>query len=272
MKNLLKKFLVLLLISIVLAGCSFERSSSVESTEEKITHSTEQEEEIVFDFSEAHLNIASVGDSLTKGVGDITGSGGYVPFLLQNLELESSIRDVTINEYGKKGLTTAGLLKNLQKKPVQDLILQADIVIITIGGNDVMNIAKKNFLHLQMNQFKKGIETYEENVKKAIDYIRSHNEAVDIYLVGLYNPFYQWFHDIKEFDEIMVSWNERSEEITASYEKVYFVDVAPLFLNEPENLIYEEDYFHPNIKGYEIMGDAIFESIQEHTISKLQES
>ena len=70
----------------------------------------------------------------------------------------------------------------------------------------------------------------------------------------------------------MVSWNERSEEITASYEKVYFVDVAPLFLNEPENLIYEEDYFHPNIKGYEIMGDAIFESIQEHTISKLQES
>lgn len=261
---------MLLLVSIVLGACSFERSITVQTTEE-MAHSTDKEENIIFDFNESHVNIASIGDSLTKGVGDITENGGYLPFLLQDLEAESSIKDVTINDYGKKGLSSAGLVKNVQKEAVQKLISSADIVIITIGGNDVMNIAKKNYSHLKMNYFEEGIQTYEKNVKKVFDLIRTYNEEADVYLVGLYNPFSKWFQDIKEFNEIMVSWNERSKEITQHYKDVYFVDIAPLFSEENENLIYEGDFFHPNSKGYEIMGSAIFECIQENTISHLQE-
>ena len=271
MNNLLKRLLLLLLVSFVLGACSFERSVSVQTTEKEVAPSANEEEEIIFDFSEAHVNVASIGDSLTKGVGDTTDNGGYLPFLLQDLEAESTMKDVTINDYGKKGLSSAGLVKNLQKEPVQELISKADIVIITIGGNDVMNIAKKNYSHLKIDYFKEGIQSYEDNVRKVLDLIRTHNEEADIYLVGLYNPFSQWFQDIKEFDEIMVSWNERSKEITLDYKDVYFVEIASLFTEENENLIYEGDFFHPNLKGYEIMGNAIFESIQENTISHLQE-
>lgn len=268
---MLRRLCLLFLTCLLLTACSFDRSMLVQKKENEVAETKITEEEApIFDFSETNLNIAAIGDSLTKGVGDETKNGGYRSFLLNQMKMELGVDDIAIHDYGKKGLTSSGLVKNVQKPEVKELIATADVIVITIGGNDIMTVAKENFMHLQLTHFQDEMNQYEENVRAVLDYIRSNNEVADIYLVGLYNPFQKWFQDIKEFDEIMLQWNNKSRQITESYDDVYFVEIANLFMNDTENLIYEEDFFHPNHRGYELMGEAIFEELKENTFAKIQ--
>ena len=268
-----RKWLGMLLALFVLTGCSLalpERLTTKEpdgpetpqkAEEEAVEQEKEQEEPAEFD-----LSIASIGDSLTKGVGDETEKGGYTSYLLDRLEEEEGIDEIEFTHYGKRGLSTEGLLGKLENNTVTPIIENADVIIITIGGNDVMNIAKENYRSLKMEQFTDGIEEYEKNLHAIIRKTREINPDADVYFVGLYNPWRQWFADIEEFGRIMELWNENTQEAAGEYEGVYFVEISPLFEGGDDNLIFEEDYFHPNTKGYQLMGEAVYEAIQKHSL------
>ena len=115
------------------------------------------------------------------------------------------------------------------------------------------------------------MQSYEKNVREVLTTIRAQNQEADIYLMGLYNPFDKWFSNIKEFDEILLEWNRTSEEIAKSFDNVHLVKISSLFENDKENLIYEEDYFHPNSKGYQLMGNAVYEELKKYTISPTEQ-
>lgn len=253
--SMIKKTILPSLFFILITGCSLPVNDS------------KQYEEI----SPVNINIAAIGDSLTKGVGDLTNKGGYQPILTTELENEKIIKDINISQYGKKGLSSAGLVKKVNDGTIPPIIDEADVVIITIGGNDVMNIAKKNYRRLEVDQFEAGIVQYEKNVRKIIKEIKTSNKKADIYIVGIYNPFEKWLSSIDEFDEIMVEWNNKSKSIANSLNHVYYVEISDIFQNGDENLIYDEDYFHPNSRGYELMGKAIFQEVKKNTISQLEQ-
>lgn len=268
----MKKAILLSLTCLYLTACSISPIRSIETskTDEHIGNIKEKNEMKVY-FSSTDLKIISIGDSLTQGVGDYPKKTGYQPILEMYLENELKMEEINIVQYGKKGLTSSGLVGKIGSEKVLKLIKDADVVIITIGGNDVMSIAKKNYKHLQVSQFSEGINEYEKNVSTVLTSIREKNNKADIYLVGLYNPFRKWLNDIEEFDDIMIKWNERSEEISHAFDRVYFVEIANAFSKEKENPIYEEDFFHPNSKGYEIMGNAIYQQMKQNTISHVVE-
>ncbi|KKB33365.1 SGNH/GDSL hydrolase family protein [Bacillus thermotolerans] len=214
------------------------------------------------------LHIVSIGDSLTQGVGDSSNSGGYIPYLEQRLEQLDSVNDAQFENYGIKGNRTDQLLDRLDEKEVQQAIQESDVVVITIGGNDVMKVFKDNFMKLRIEEFEREQELYEERLHKIIQTVREQNKETGIVLIGLYNPFREVFGDVKEVKEIMRDWNAASKSIVEEYERTSFVAVDDIFQNPQENLLYK-DQFHPNDRGYELIAERIFETIEGKELEKL---
>lgn len=263
----MKKIITLLLAFVfLLSACR------VDSFQGKLNHSKHValllKEDVPTDFIPQDLTIVSVGDSLTEGVGDSKNRGGYLPYLQSELEKQKGVNHAEFHNFGVKGNRTDQLLKRLQTTKVQATLQGSDIVIITIGGNDVMKVVRENFSHLKVEYFKKAKRQYENNLHEILQLIRSNNKDAMIVLVGLYNPFYTWFSDLKELDEIIDEWNETSELIIETYEDAYFVKIADLFEFHGESLLYT-DYFHPNDRGYELIAGRLFDKLDDEVIGEI---
>jgi lysophospholipase L1-like esterase len=214
------------------------------------------------------LHIVAAGDSLTQGVGDSTNSGGYIPYLADQLEKEKTIKNANFENFGVRGNRTDQLLSRLENKNMQSSIQDADLIILTIGGNDLMKVVKENFSSLKLNYFTAEQKVFEELLQIIFSKIRNQNPEAPIILIGLYNPFYNWFADVKEMNQIVDEWNGKSQIIVDNDGNAYFVDIHDIFLNNEENLLYT-DYFHPNDRGYQLIADRVYDILDQHVIDSL---
>lgn len=215
-------------------------------------------------FIREDLHITALGDSLTQGVGDATDQGGYVGILDQTFDSNPNAGDVEIDNFGKRGNRTDQLLKRLNnEEEITSSIKQSDIVIITIGANDVMEVVQDNFTNLNYQAFVKAQEGYEERLSEIIQTVNETNPDASIYLVGLYNPFKAYFNNIPELGQIMSDWNEISRQVVEESNRTTFIPIKDVFENSSENLLWEEDYFHPNERGYKRIAERVLEYIKE---------
>ncbi|WLR50804.1 SGNH/GDSL hydrolase family protein [Bacillus tianshenii] len=213
-------------------------------------------------FVKDDLEIVAIGDSLTQGVGDSTDSGGYVGIIKNTLNDNENNQKVKVENFGKRGNRTDQLLKRMEKKEIDAAIKEADIVLITIGANDVMKIVKENFTNLNYEDFTKEQEGYKVRLREIFSKVTAANPDAKVYLLGIFNPFDKYFNNIKELDQIMRDWNKISENVTNEYSNVTFIPIADLFHNTEENLLYKEDNFHPNENGYKKMAERVLEYIK----------
>lgn len=259
MKN---NYLIFLLIGVI----SIMSACSISSMKGKINAHKETalmyKDPVPIDFISQDLTIVSIGDSLTEGVGDSTGNGGYLPYLQRQLETNKKVKQANFYNLGVKGNRTDQLLRRLEDVDVRRKIAYSDIVIMTIGGNDVMKVVRENFSHLKLQYFHDAIQPYTKNLDAIFKKIREINNDTMIVLVGFYNPFSTWFSDLKEMDEIVEMWNDASQSVLSTYDHSYFVEIADLFQFHGENLLYS-DYFHPNDQGYELIADRLYEKLDD---------
>lgn len=260
-----KLFTLLILSTFFLSSCS--QSDRLELHKER-TASAVVYEEIPADFVPKEIRIISAGDSLTEGVGDSTNTGGYLPYLRTLLEEEKGIKEVDFYNFGVKGNRTTQLLKRLQTEDMKETLAAADLVILTIGGNDIMKVVRDNISNLQLSVFEKEKEVYINNLIEIMNSIIQVNPEAYIVLVGVYNPFSQWFSDIQELDQIVSDWNEASQRVVSNYSNAYFVGIEDLFMNPAESLLHT-DNFHPNDKGYELIAERLNETLEERTLPDL---
>jgi lysophospholipase L1-like esterase len=264
--NQMKKPITLLILStFFLSSCS--QSNRLELHKARIASAVVYEE-IPADFVPKEIRIISAGDSLTEGVGDSTETGGYLPYLRTLLEEEKGIKEVDFYNYGVKGIRTPQLLKRLQTEEMKEPLSTADLVILTIGGNDIMKVVKDNISNLQLSYFNKEREVYINNLIEIMNSIIRVNPEAYIVLVGVYNPFSEWFSDIKELDKIVSDWNEASQRVVSNYSNAYFVGIEDLFINPAESLLHT-DNFHPNDKGYELIAERLNQTLAERTLPDL---
>jgi lysophospholipase L1-like esterase len=217
------------------------------------------------DFFPMNYRVLSIGDSLTKGIGDSSKKGGYIPFLQSKLQGEKGIKDIEFKNYGVKGNQTKDLLNRLNSVEIQNEIKKSDIVILTIGGNDIMKVVKENISHLEKKDFYSAKVQYEKNLYGIIDKIRIQHPRIPIVLISLYNPFYAWFADVKELEEILAEWNSIGQKVLANYKNTYFVHIEDIFQNE--NVLHS-DYFHPNNKGYYLIANRLFDVLTENVLNR----
>src|SRR5690625_7068371 len=92
--------------------------------------------------------MTTLGDSLTKGVGDETDNSGYVGLIEDNLENE-----IDIDNFRISGYRSDHLLKLIKEPDTQNSLKEADLVLMTIDANDMMNVFKRDFSYLKYQPF-----------------------------------------------------------------------------------------------------------------------
>lgn len=226
------------------------------------------------------FNYVAIGDSLTEGVGDTTSQGGFVPLLAQSLT-DTYDYQVTDSNYGVSGNTSKQILQRMQEKTdIQKSLAKVDMMTLTVGGNDVMAVIRKNLTSLSVSSFTKPAKFYQKRLRQIIELARAENEDLPIYILGIYNPFYLNFPDMTEMQEIVDNWNDATESVTEEYDNVYFVPINDELykgINGEEGIVstsgdqttvindalFSGDHFHPNNIGYQIMSDVTMEKISE---------
>lgn len=216
-------------------------------------------------FQHKEIRISAIGDSLTQGVGDETDQGGYVGVIHDMLKTNLSQPTVVIENFGKRGNRTDQLLARLKaadEEALQQSIESADIILITIGANDVMEVFKQNILDIKIEPFLEEQTYYEQRLHDILNTLIESNEQAKIYILGIYNPFKQYFQDIEELELIVNDWNSINEKVANTYEQVDFIPIKDIFDHADEHL-FAEDNFHPNYLGYQLMAKRVIEYLTD---------
>jgi len=213
-------------------------------------------------FLKKDIQMVAIGDSLTEGIGDETDQAGYVGILEQTFNDHKQTRNFSIENYGKRGNRTDQLLKRLEQKEIQQAIKTSNIVLMTIGANDIMQVFKENITNLKLEPFREEKKQFERRLHQIFSTIKDYNEDTHIYLLGIYNPFAQYFQDIEELEMIVNEWNETSEATVKQYDRTTFIPIKDLFRDENVHL-FADDNFHPNRRGYERMAYRILNYLTE---------
>jgi lysophospholipase L1-like esterase len=219
------------------------------------------------------IHLAAVGDSLTHGVGDTTHQGGYVPLIAQDMQVATN-RKVATSNYGVTGDTARQIQKRVRtQKKLQTSVKNADIITMTVGGNDLMHLLQKNMLSINTKDVTKGINTFQKHLTSLIRDVRALNPNAPIYVFGIYNPFYVYFPNITKMQTSVQRWNKQTEKTLTAMNKVYYVDIDSVLSKgngqkkassakkqkAVNNLIYGKDHFHPNNAGYEQMTTQLWD-------------
>lgn len=198
------------------------------------------------------VQLLALGDSLTRGTGDDTGKG-YIGYLKESLA-EKTEEVITITNYGIKGLTTEQLAKQLTEQEIQRQTANADLLFITIGGNDLFQ-GGQSLTKIDEESISKLMETYSNHLHTILATIRSVNKDAPIYLMGLYNPFND-LDDSALTSQVVRTWNNATAEICANYAQTIFVPTYDIFQQNVQQYLYS-DHFHPNKKGYQLMAERV---------------
>ena len=229
------------------------------------------------------IHYTAIGDSLTEGIGDDTGRGGFVSSVANGLQDELALTSVEIDNYGVSGNRSDQILKRItEQEDLQKNITSSDIITLTVGGNDVMKVIKGNIFGLTIQSFERPQKKYAKNLKTILETIRELNSEAPIYVLSFYNPFYFNFPEITDMQTIVSNWNQASEDIVEQEEKVHFIDINELITNgsleEPtvgtsenqeetqdsgnlnrikNDLLSDADNFHPNNLGYQLISKKV---------------
>lgn len=285
--KIIKKNIPFFVLFLVILIATFTLSSIALPKADKIRHQTEtsSNKETKMEI----LRLSAIGDSLTEGVGDTTNTGGYVALLQTDLGEQFPIEVVQAENFGKSGDRSDQILKRLKKdEAMQESVKKADVITMTVGGNDLMKaIQSKMFNKLSLKSFARPQKKYQKQLEQLYEEIRSLNPSAPIYQLGIYNPFYKNFSEIKEMQEIVDFWDKGSKDFVDKQDNAYFVPINDEIYNGlPDHdikiesgsskkktpskedvindLISEDDSFHPNNLGYQIISNA-FKSKMEAT-------
>ncbi|WP_142343591.1 SGNH/GDSL hydrolase family protein [Bacillus wiedmannii] len=202
------------------------------------------------------LKIVSLGDSLTRGVGDKEGIG-YIGRVKEDLQKDYK-QKVALTNLAVSGAKMPDLLKQMESSGAQYSIKQADVIVLTIGGNDLFP-GWESLGKVDLETYRPDTETFQNEAKKIIEEIRKLNTDSPIFWLGLYNPF-EDVEDLKGSSNIVVDWNASLEKLALNDKNVYITPIFDLFQNRGKDLLYS-DHFHPNEVGYTYMADRLVQNV-----------
>lgn len=207
------------------------------------------------------LQIVSLGDSLTRGVGDKEGIG-YIGRMKEDLQKDYK-QKVALTNLAVSGAKMPDLLKQIESSGAQYSIKQADVIVLTIGGNDLFP-GWESLGKIDLETYRPDTETFQNEAKKIIEEVRKLNTDSPIFWLGLYNPF-EDVEDLKGSSNIVVDWNASLEKLAINNKNVYITPTFDLFQNRGKDLLYS-DHFHPNEVGYTYMAERLVQNV----VSKLK--
>lgn len=208
------------------------------------------------------VSLVVMGDSVASGTGDEKGKGiaTYLPDYLKN----QTTKDLSVENIAVDGLKSAGLLEQLQNDKLNSLIASSDIVLISIGGNDIRSIRSLDDMTKEA-QFKGLEEGYLDSLKEILADVRKNSASTCIVFVGLYNP-YENAGSSYEDTKLLNTWNYDTQDLVEADGNAIFIPTYDIFKFNLDRFI-APDGLHPNSFGYQAVSNRIAKSI-ENIINK----
>jgi len=211
------------------------------------------------------LNIVAIGDSLTAGTGDNTGKG-YVGRVREKLEQQSGKPVFVLNNLAIPGYKSDQLLSDLALKKTQDALASADIILLTIGGNDIFAGGEGIFTGENQTEFNPqgALERMDPALKRMDQVFQAINQAnpdATVMYIGLYHPFLD-LDPQREGSLIVQRWNNSVFEKANRYPHMVVVPTYDLFEQNLIKYLSSADHFHPNGDGYERIADRIVQILK----------
>lgn len=230
---------------------TFKQAKGLE--ENQANPETEQKQTVTTD-----VTVLALGDSLTRGTGDETGKG-YIGLVTDQLREELDPREVTVYNLGINGQDSSQLLQQLGQKNIIRQVKEADVILMTIGGNDLFQEGE-TLIDFNLAAIEKSQQQYLSNLEQIFTNLREQNAHATIFILGLYNPFIKLEHSAVT-NNIVRGWNYATENVTGKFENVVFVPTFDLFQVSVNDYLYS-DQFHPNQAGYELISDRLIPLIK----------
>lgn len=194
-----------------------------------------------------------LGDSLARGAGDDTGLGigGRLVNELHSRHIAvSNATNLAIN-----GARTGDVLQQLESHNVQAIIGQSNLIVLSIGGNDLWT--DNNWRNGTPRDPEGVMKTVLDRVDKIVRGIRAANPTARIFVIGLYNPFAK-----QPFGAVLTMfvnrWNALLTQRFANDPNVVVVETYDIFAWR-DRLSF--DRFHPRDEGYAAIARRIADAI-----------
>ena len=163
------------------------------------------------------------------------------------------------------GHTTTNLINRLKDETVISDLKKADIISISIGGNDFLmsNLIGLMFDSIVLDdhtEYDKIAEGFYTNLCEIVEIINSHNADAVILMQTLYNP---------QSGYLRAPYQEGADRINAAIERyntenpdeIVIVDVGTALGDDMEN--YADDEIHPSAAGNEIIAETVLDKLHE---------
>ena len=194
-----------------------------------------------------------LGDSLARGTGDESGlgiGGRLVEELRQRRIPVKNAVNIAVN-----GARTRDLEQQLESRNVQRLVGESNVVIVSIGGNDLWG--DNNFRNAPPRDPERMMNEVLEHVTSAVHAIRAANKTARIFVIGLYNPFISAPMG-RVLTPFVTRWNASLVERFAADPDVVVVQTSDLFAFRDRLSL---DRFHPATEGYTLIARRIADTI-----------
>lgn len=219
------------------------------------------------------IQILGLGDSLTKGVGDQSGEG-YIGKVEKQLKASTN-KPVYKWNFAVNGAVTEDLLAEINKPSSAEYIKQADIILFTIGGNDLNRIAATQAaspapgaggttlpseVQFNFEELAKKLPDSEKRLEEIVDKLAVLNPKARIIYVGLYHPFLE-FDPNRAGAAWVGRWNNAAFLAANRHPNVTVVPTYDLFQQRGSELLFT-DHFHPNGTGYEEIAARVMQVLK----------
>jgi lysophospholipase L1-like esterase len=194
-----------------------------------------------------------LGDSLGRGTGDESGLGigGRLVDELRRRHVDTkNIVNIAVN-----GARTRDLEQQLTSPNVQTLVAQSNVVIVSIGGNDLWGDA--NWRNAPPRDPERVMKEVLDRLQGSVRTIRGVNPSARIFVIGLYNPFITTPFG-KMLTPFVNNWNALLVERFAADPRIVIVQTSDIFAYR-DRLSF--DRFHPSDEGYSLIARRIADSI-----------
>ncbi|ACL22294.1 SGNH/GDSL hydrolase family protein [Desulfitobacterium hafniense] len=192
----------------------------------------------------------ALGDSLTTGY----GVGLNCSFAtLYYSTLLSCFPNLGYENLGVNGLTSGQLVAMVEQPHVQRLILQARVITVTIGSNDLLALGKGLALGQWVNP-ELTLRDFQQNLMLLGDKIRRVNSLTMLKIASIYNPLPPMDKQTNLFAYTLLKQANHSVTQMARQCGGVVVPVAKAFSGQ-EMLLLSSDHIHPNLAGHQVMAE-----------------
>lgn len=217
---------------------------------------------IYLGFKDDKVYYLSLGDGISLGVTPYGGVDyGYSDYVKDYLKSNNEL-ECFINEFSSENFRTTDLISLItenveteidgKKKTIQNALIKADLISISIGNNELLSNLKLN-TDLGLSDISSRFDKYIVDLDALFDLIRMYSKETIVF-TGFYDPT-----NNSNLKTVFNNLNNRIKELCNQYD-IIFIDTYKIFAEE--DYITNKNSIYPTKDGYKAISNLIIDNIK----------